>query len=339
MKRYVICAYSMVLWFLIFSTIFSVRVEQLMIPIVTECSPYTSQTSTEAVLDLDCLFQDEEGLPVLYQTYEGLDWDAGLRVKAVSPTVYTVLEDHISCGGLENAIQYSTKELRMGEKIAAANPKETRDDIYLAACPTGVRLREDLPESLAVIAQTETALLAEESQAPAIFMPKRAAGGLFQEQPYTLPDERVYSLVDINDFFEQLPIAALLPGILLFVLLLWIFSFPLLKDMKKNRWCLLLRGVLSALTLPAAWLLLRFLNLPSSLLPQNNIVSAAHYIQAFSEIFSNLRFFADASIFAAHASLSHAYRMIFLALGVILLCVISAIFVLFFRRPPRHIKQ
>lgn len=337
MKRYVLWAFSIVLWFLIFSTIFSVRTEQLMIPLVTECAPYTSQTSTEAVLDLDCLFQDEEGLPVLYQTYEGLDWDAGLRVKAVSPMVYTVLEDHISCGALESAIQYATKELRLGEKAAVADNRDRREELYLAVCPTGVRLREDLPESLAVLAQAETALLAGESQAPAVFMPKRAAGGLFQEQPYTLLDERVYSLVDVKDFFGQLPIAALLPGILLFVLLLWIFSFPLLKDIEKNRRYLLLRGGLSALTLPAAWLLLRFLGLPSSLLPQDNIVSIAHYARIFSEIFSNLRFFADAGISVADASLAHAYRMSFFALGVILLCALSAIFVLRFRRGQGHI--
>lgn len=339
MKRYVICAFSMVLWFLIFSTIFSVRAEQLMIPLVTQCAPYTSQTSTEAVLDLDCLFQDEEGLPVLYQTYEGLDWDAGLRVKAVSPMAYTVLEDHISCGALESVIQYATKELRLGEKAAVADSRDRREELYLAVCPTGVRLREDLPENLAVIAQTETALLAGESQAPSVFMPKRTAGGLFQEQPYTLPDERVYSLMDVNDFFEQLPIAALLPGILLFVLLLWIFSFPLLKDLKKNRRCLLLRGGLSALTLPAAWILLRLLNLPSSLLPKNNIVSIAHYTRIFSEIFSNLRSFADAGVSVADAALAHAYRMSFLALGVILLCVFFAMFVLLFHRVPRHIKK
>jgi len=324
MKRNVIYIFAMVLWFLVFSTIFSLRVELLMIPIVTESAPYTTPASTAPRLDLDCLFTDEDGAPVLYQTYEGLAWDAGLRVKMAAPASYTILEDHISYNGLEPVVQYATKELKLGEKIIVAAKTDSRDDLYLAVCPTEVRLQDDLPKNLAVLARTENALLAKESQAPSIFMPKRAVGELFQHQPLMLPDERVYSLADVDSFFGALPLAALLPGIMLFVLILWMFSFPLLKDLQKNCRMLIGNSCLAAAALLILSVLLHYLRFPSSLLPKDNIVDASHYIRKFSEVFSALRLFADAGEYAAEASLSHAYAMMWFALGITLLCVLLA---------------
>lgn len=332
MKRKVLCVSSLAVWFLIFSTFFSLRVERWMTPIVTECVPTSSQSSTGARLSLDCLFPDEEGLPVLYQTYEGLGWDAGLRVKRTAPTVYTVMEDYIVDRGVGRAVQYASKEFTVGERVTVTDLKGDREDLYLAVCPTGVRLREDLPKSVAVLAQTENTLLARAGQAPQIFMPKQAVGELFQRYPFTMPDERVYSLADVDSFFSALPLAALLPGIMLFVLLLWGFSFFFLKDVKKNRSRLLLSGCFVAATLLALPLLLHFLQFPSSLLPKSSIVEVSHYIREFTEIFSSLSHFAAAGVTEAQAVLSHAYTMLWVSLGVILLTVLLAIAVLVLER-------
>ena len=335
MKRKVLWVSSLAVWFLIFSTFFSLRVERWMTPIVTECVPTSSQSSTGARLSLDCLFPDEEGLPVLYQTYEGLGWDAGLRVKQASP-LYTVMEDSIAAGGVDRVVQYASKEFTAGERVTVTDLKATREDLYLAVCPTGVRLREDLPENIEVLAQTENALLARAGQAPQIFMPKQATGELFQRYPFTMPDERVYSLADVDSFFSALPLAALLPGMMVFVLLLWGGSFSFLKDVKNNRVRLLLNGCFMAATLLVLPLLLHFLQFPSSLLPKSSIVEGSHYMREFTEILSSLSHFAAAGVTEAQASLSHAHTMLWVSLGVILLPALLAAAVLVLeRRGPR----
>lgn len=322
MKQKVLWAFTFVLWFLIFSTVFSLRVEQWMTPVVTECSPNYSQNSTEAKLELDCLFVDDENSPVLYQTYEGLDWNAGLRVKLVGGAGYTVLEDAIQCGALERVIQYATRDLKPGEKAEILAAQETRDDVYLMICPTGVRLRDDLSESIQILGQTETSVLATASEAPGVFMPKQAVSTMFCRQAFVMPDERAYSLVDVDNFFGALPLAAFLPGTMVFVLLLWIFAFPLLKHSNRNRRKLAISGAFSVIALCAVTLLLHFLQFPPSLLPKDSIVNIPHYFREFTEIFSSLHVFAEASIPEAQTSLSHAHSMLWLALGAVLFCVL-----------------
>lgn len=324
MKRRTICVSAMVLWLLVFSTVFSFWVEQTMAPIVTECRPYTAQDSTEPRLDLDCLFAGEDGAPVLYQIFDGLGWESGPRIKSAAPSSYEILDSYIVYFGQEPVIQYSTKELRPGEKAIAADKAGSRKETYLGLCPTS-HLRDDLPENLTVLAQTEGAVLAEELQAPSTFMPKRAVGELFQRQPFALPAEKVYSLVDVEGFFNALPLAALLPSMVLFVLILWVSSFPLLKDLRKNRSRLIMNASLAAAALVVLPVLLNFLRLPPSLLPGDNIADISHYMEEFSEIFESLSIFADAGVSAAQGVLSGAYTMVCISLGIIIISGAAAL--------------
>lgn len=342
MKRKVLWVFTLVFWFLVFSTVFSLRVEQWMTPIVTECVPKTPQNSTQAELELNCLFADNEYFPVLYQTYEGMDWDEGLRVKLVEAAGYTILEDSIQCGALERVVQYATRDLKAGEKVTILDNKETRKDLYLAICPTRVRLQDNLSESIEIVGQTENAVLARSSKSPEIFMPKKAVDTMFYRQPFVMPDEQVYSLVDVDAFFSTLPLVAFLPGISIFVLLLWIFSFFLLKNLRENRNRLAMIAGLSAAALFAVSLLLHFLQFPPSLLPKDSIIDTTFYFQEFTEIFSSLRIFAETGIHEAQVSLSHAHSMLWLALGVVVLCALLGVTVLsicclrWFSRPRRH---
>ena len=229
------------------------------------------------------------------------------------------MEDSIAAGGVDRVVQYASKEFTAGERVTVTDLKATREDLYLAVCPTGVRLREDLPENIEVLAQTENALLARAGQAPQIFMPKQAVGELFQRYPFTMPDERVYSLADVDSFFSALPLAALLPGMMVFVLLLWGGSFSFLKDVKNNRVRLLLNGCFMAATLLVLPLLCIFCNFPPPCSPKSSIVEVSHYMREFTEILSSLRHFAAAGVTEAQAALSHAYTMLWVSLGVILL--------------------
>lgn len=79
----------MVLWLLTFSTIFSLRVEQWMVPSVTTVEPKFSFANRKGHAPLDCLFETETGSAV-FTVYEGTMWDAGTRARALQPDDYTV---------------------------------------------------------------------------------------------------------------------------------------------------------------------------------------------------------------------------------------------------------
>lgn len=325
MKRKILYVFAMPLWFLIFSTLFSFKVEQIMVPTVTESIPAVTPPSAEATLDLDCLFLDDDGVPVLYQTYEGLAWDSGLRIKLIGPASYNILDDHISCGALERVVRYATKDPIVGERVIVTDQSDKRDDFYLAVCPSGVRLREDLNVNLA--AQAKNVLLAEVEQAPSAFMPKQAVSMLFQRQPYEFPDERVYSLQDVEVFFSALPLVALLPGIIVFVTLLWLNSYKLLSDLKKNRVNIIINGCLALSCLLSLAILLHFLQLPSSLLPKDSVVNISYYVREFEEVLSSLHLLAESGVPMAEEAISHAYTSFGAAAGVVLFCALLAIFV------------
>ena len=321
MKRKVLWVSSLAVWFLIFSTFFSLRVEQLMLPLVTECAPTFSRDSTTARLPLDCLFPGEGGAPVLYQTYEGLGWDSGLRVTLAPPNGYAVEAESVA-SSLDRVVQYASKGIIPGERVALAGDVEPRQDLYLAVCPTGVRLREDLPSHITLLAQTGHSVLAAAEQAPGVFFPKQAAGELFQQQPFTPPDQRVYSLVEVERFFSALPLAALLPGMLLLAVLLWGASYPLLASGKKYRRQLRFHGCLGVVALAALPLILSRLELPSSLLPQSCIVDFSHYAEEFTEVFSALKELAGNGLVQAQHTLGHCRAMLWSSLGVVALCLL-----------------
>lgn len=323
MKRRIIWVFSMVLWLLIFSSIFSLWVERTMTPIVTECYPDTTESYAEPKLPLDCLFTGEDGEPVLYQIYEGLAWESGTRVKLVPPQSYTVLDEHIIYYGHGPVIRYSTKELQPGEKAVTASGTEGREELYLAIVTEGVSLRDN--PGATVLARKDDAILAGEAGAPSVFMPKRAAAKLFWHQTPSLPSGRVYSLVDVEDFFRALPFAAILPGMMMFALILWAMSFPLLRDLMGNRGQLV-RNTCFAAALLVPLVLLNFLRLPPSLLPRDSIVDFSRYLKEFGEIFTHLRHFADAGVTSAQGLLIHAYTQIWIAAGMTALFEALAVF-------------
>lgn len=317
MKRVTIWACAMLLWFLAFSTIFSLWVERTMMPVVTECYPDTAESYSKPRLPLDCLFPGEDGTLVLYQTFDGLAWESGTRVKLADPASYTVLDEYIVYYGQEPVIQYSTKELRLGEKALADSKAECRKDLYLAIYPEEIRLRDDLREDITILAQSEGAALLE-AEFPAVFMPKRSAGELFRQEDISLA--KVYSLVDIENFFKGLPLAAFMPGVILFVLIIWILSLPLLKNPIRNRFRLILNSSFAILALIIVSVLLNFLQFPSSLLPKEIIVDVPYFIEEFREILPLLRSFASENTPVAQAILDLVEARIWGSAMVFALC-------------------
>ena len=290
MKRRVLCIFVLILWGLVFCTMLSVRIEQLMIPEVVLTQADESELSPH--IALDSLFFDDTGMH-LYRPREGTGWETGTRIYEEEINNYSVGENQLDLKFFGSYVRYASKPLRSGDEISIKSDLENRDDTWLAVFPEGI---QQLPGARTPTAEAENALLFNVTDTPQPFMADRAKSTIL---PVTeLANENAgsfYSLSDVKSFLSQLPLLAALLSLSLFVLILWIYSFILSRRAKENRAKLIFHGVLGILALLAVPLILLHIALPSSLLPQYRITDVAYYMREFGELFSALNILAKSS--------------------------------------------
>ena len=88
MKRRVLCIFVLILWGLVFCTMLSVRIEQLMIPEVVLTQADESEPSPH--IALDSLFFDDTGMH-LYRPREGTGWETGTRIYEEEINNYSIV--------------------------------------------------------------------------------------------------------------------------------------------------------------------------------------------------------------------------------------------------------
>lgn len=340
MKKAVLCISALVACFLIFSTIFSLRVERWMVPAVTLAD--AREEGIDMVLSLDCLFDTEDG-PTLFAPYEGAAWEAGARARIMEPYSYWLTENRINVIGNSTVIAYATKLPRPDMLVDVIITPTWEPDAWLAVA------REDaLPEwgtldrRAAIQTQTSREALITLEKAPTPFMEKRAwtmAPMAKHEDDLTAwADEtghvdketvdwaaveasrqrppRFYSMNDFKLWLAQIPKIGLMLGSILASLALWAFSCALAGDPQRNRRRLALNGGLLALSLGAVTVLLFATELPSSLLPVAHVMDFEHYSQEFSNIFGALDNLAAAGDPTAAELAATANAQIWLAIGL-----------------------
>lgn len=325
MKRKAVWTFSLVLWALIACTLFSLKIEKLMVPKVTTTSP-SRETHT---MPLDALFTDESG-DHLYSVVEGTGWEKGVRAQELVrqgyyPGNYQILEDRIYLESSAAFVHYASKPIRPGDLISVEEGQNTASDHWLAVFPESAPPLDQLSEGVAIEQMSETAYLLAVEDAALPFMEDRAhsMSGLSQQEG------EFYSLGDLKSFLDIVPLLAVGLCLLLVPVLLWGYSGFLLDAPGRKR-PLLLNGCIGAVSLGGLALLLHFLTLPSSLLPQNAIVEFSHYSREFSQIFRALEGFASAGGSTARKALAEAAtaRTLFLAvLGAGLLLFLALLLV------------
>lgn len=301
MKRRVLCIFVLILWGLVFCTMLSVRIEQLMIPEVVLTQADESEPSPH--IALDSLFFDDTGMH-LYRPREGTGWETGTRIYEEDINNYSVGAEQLDLKFFGSYVRYASKPLRSGDEISVKSDLENKDDTWLAIFPEGI---PQLSDTLTPTAKAENTLLFNVTDTPQPFMTDRAKSTIL---PVTeLANENAgsfYSLSDVKSFLSQLPLLAALLALSLFVLILWIYSFILSRKAKENRAKLLIHGVLGILALLAVPLILQHIALPSSLLPQYRITDIAYYSKEFTSIFRNLAALSESGAKEAAAILTAA---------------------------------
>ncbi len=342
MKKKTLCAFALIVWFLLFSTFFSLWVEQTMTPWVSATQGRASQDSMKEHLPLDCLTRDEDGVPVLYQTFEGTGWEEGVRVTLFDPQNYQVTPEKIELefGTAAPVVRYSSKPLHLGELIHIIETPQSRADALLVICPEGVPpLKEDAPETYRVVEQTDTALLVACEEASVPFLPKEADSALFETDPFLNENRQAYSLTELQEFTGSLRLLALVCGLVLMTLILWAFSCFLVKDAKRNRKLLIVNGGIALAALAAIPFLLHGTKLPSSLLPRTVIVDFGHYSGELSQIFDALKGFGGEGGQVARQAADRAGQMLFLSLGIALAGIAAGVMIILLEKAALRAKR
>ena len=291
MKRISFCSFALVFWLIAFSTLFSIRVEQWMTPVVT-----TTGTNQYDEIPLSCLQWEDDMSVRLFRMEEGTDWSNGTRAREYPSSDFTILPDKITVnyGYGMSFIQYSRKPVEGGGLIEKKQGKT-----------------EKLPDDL-LIFETEDSdpILLENEEVEQPFMENRETN--------KREVNRVYSLHELTDFFRVLLLLSIRPAEFFFLLGLWAASLRLAKAPRKNRVKLGINILIALLLLGSVPLLLNALSPAQSLLPKDMIVEISHYTDEFSEIFSSLERFAAEGSTMAGGVLSQVHTDLWASLGVLL---------------------
>lgn len=320
MKKKAILIFTLVFWVLAVCTLLSLRIEELMITKVVICQPESDgfgMGMSDSTLPADCLFSDEAGIH-LYTAYEGNGWESGTRILEVPQENFAVEEDAISVTAYGDFVQYASKPPKVGGIAEVQRKGDKRDDTWLAVFPGGAPSLTGLPDRIALAERSDSALLLSVAEADQPFMADRAKSMVSPPEQSGGQEGSYYSLLDFESFSGALPQMALVLALMTFSLCLWGYSCFLAKKPGENRRFLLLNAGLGAVLLTVMAFLLGWIDLPSSLLPQNNILELGHYSREFGEIFSTLGDFASAGNQAAASALAAAGKAQACALLILL---------------------
>lgn len=284
MKRNVIGWSLLIIWVLAACTSMSVVIEEQMTPQVTVVSGKNSsgqsENTSEARIPLDALVTDENGQH-LYEVAYGEGWESGIRAEEIPAGEYWIEEGSIvTTRGTSQYIQYASKIIVPGELVQIVHLYGGEKSEYLIVAPENASISAQVNESISILEQSENLLLIS----------------MTGKQPYmeeTVRNElsiseecSIYSLSDVKEFFENIPLFAAILVILLIFIIIWSYSWSL--DLKENRILLFVNAGIGILLFIVLRQVLGALHLPSSLLPCENIFTIQHYSHEFSEIFGAL---------------------------------------------------
>jgi len=293
MKRKVLCVFSLIFYLLTAFTLLSRKIEEEMLTVaevrVVDTRKYIS---TSVDMPLRVLFTDEGG-DHLYEVVDGTGWESGLRFQEVHQGLWTVSENMVKLPADKDRrlVQSATRQPTPGERVEILEDPERIGDRYLAVYALSCPEAPDLPSYAETAAQSGNALLLNMTNVLAPFMEHRAKG---MSAAMSMAD-RIFSLTEVAQFLENLPLAALLIWALLAPLAIWLYSCLLARDPYENKHLLLLNTGTVIGLLFAANAVMEKIDLPASLLPPVNILDAGYYQVEFTQIFTALRGLGDAA--------------------------------------------
>lgn len=345
MKRKTMCVVALVLWFLLFSTVFSMWVERTMVPWVTTIQPTRSTHSVGNCVPLDCLSQDETGNYLLYHIMEGAGWEDGYQATLFDSRYYEVNPDEVTLNSAEDkVILFSSKPIQAGKRVNLISKAQDLPDTLLFICPEGLPpIKNGAVDACRILGQTDTVLMLSSSKVSSPFLPGKAQTDFLDWNFFENKAGNVYSMIELQKFADSICLLAFIPGLGISVFILWIYSCFLTTDIVRNKKLLVANGLFSAVALGMVFLFFRIVQLPSSLLPTRNIVELSHYKKEFCNILSGLNTLAALENQEALAFIEQMEQALiaalFIFLGVLVLCLGMVLIESVFSRRRTHNKH
>lgn len=305
MKKRVLCFLVLVLYLLTACTMLSSKIEEEM---ATEVTVYQVEAKEagryEINLPVRFLFLEDEQINIddlgtrqlgglqdytLYQLEQRKGWESGLRVWEVDRGDYHINPMDSVLSGFDETrpwtfVSCASRHPRPGQAVRVLPDGEIGRDHYLVLYPGIVPTPDRLPEGVTIAAKNDHALLLAMERVPVPFLEKQAKTQLGILRTTGC---RVFSLHDLDQLLSNLPDLALVGILLAAALILWVQAYRHLE----NRWLLIANAVLGAGSLVVLYWILHWIDLPSSLLPPENILDFGHYSRTLPPLFDALRFF------------------------------------------------
>ena len=265
MKGRKLCFFMGAFWLLVICTILSDSVERQMTVKVQVLETQITMSEGELVLkpySAEILSNGD-----LYEAGEGSEWETGLRAHVIPPEFYITEKDQVLLAtnpGDGETILYRTKELFPGTLVQKAVPYQEKEGLYLTLS------KEKKPQLFSMTGK------------------EPYMENLQKEELGLLPEERLYSMTEMENFSKTFLLLGLLLALLISTLLIWIYSWKLSGNGKKNRIPLLVNGGVLSLLLLGIYKLAETIQMPSSLLPKENILDFGHYKETFGQILGAL---------------------------------------------------
>lgn len=293
MKKKVLCIFSLILYILVACTFLSGKIETEMLTQTEVQTTNAKGSSGQTIkLSLRVLFTDTEG-DHLYEVIDGTGWESGLRIREIPSSLWSIdpvfSTVNISGGKDYRFVLSASRQPQPGELAEILGKSQKADDRYLAIYTRAVPEEITLPTTAEIIAQSSNALLLNMTDAVTPFQQHRA-------KTMTVTTDmanRIFSLTDVVQFLEALPLVALLVTLLLAPVLIWLYSCLLAGNASENKAFLLANiGVVIGL-LCCAIGVMNMIDLPASLLPASNILEFSYYSSEFSMVFQALHDLGD----------------------------------------------
>lgn len=325
MKRRVLFIFILIFWMITLSTFLSIRIEQWMMPYISMIA--TSPKDVNKEIPADSLFYDDMGMHI-YRTRIGQGWEPGLRVWEIEQSDYFIINGKVRLLQSEGEfIRYASRVLRVGEEVR--KPESAfliDDDNWVAVFPEGIPEYKLEENRMSVETETDTSMVICAPKMYAPFMEDRARSMVIVEKEdfewYEPHTSSFYSLGDLKAFMKNIVLLGVLAAMMFFTIILWAWSFFLSRDYITNKKLLVINGGTAAGLLALSPLLLHFIDLPASLLPQYHITDFPHYSRVFGKLFEELNRLTDAGSEIAAAAIRQAewslvLFFILLALGIV----------------------
>lgn len=266
MKGRTICFFLGTFWLLLICTILSSSIERQMTVKVQVLEPTPSMLEMNAPMQVYSSEILSGGN--LYESVEGSEWESGFRAEIVPPELYITEGNEIMLSpegaGLSEKILYRTKELFPGAVVQKIMPIQGKEGLYLTLSPK------------------------KEPQLSSMTGKEPYMENLQKEELGLLPEERLYSMTELENFSNMFLFFGLLLAALASTLFIWIYSWKLSKNVRKHKTPLLVNGGVLTLLLLGIYKLAAALQLSSSLLPKENILDFGHYIETFGFVLKAL---------------------------------------------------